>query len=192
MLVLLMPAMAGAQAPGPQASTTSASSSKLWLVAGSASATLRSDCQTCEEDFPYRHSASVLIAAGRRLNDRADLGVELFWLPVETQVGRAHVSHIDAVVQVRPWQAQGFFIKAGAGMAFVGHWVDTVVPAPSNQKALSVMLGAGWVFWPQARFGVEIFGAQHAGAIGDVKGSVADIQDVMANFWSVGAAVVIR
>ena len=39
---------------------------------------------------------------------------------------------------------------------------------------------------------MQIFGSQHVGAIGDVSVPEGLIQDVTANFWSIGAAVVIR
>jgi hypothetical protein len=77
-------------------------------------------------------------------------------------------------------------------MAFLRNWVDAVGPSPINQKALSVVIGAGWAFRPAGRVGVQIFGSQHAGAIGDLQNPGGDVQDVMGNFWSIGAAVVIR
>ena len=77
-------------------------------------------------------------------------------------------------------------------MAFLRNWVDAVGPSPINQKALSVVIGTGWVFRPNARIGVQVVAAQHAGAVGDVKTATADLGDVLSNFWSLGAAIVIR
>ena len=54
------------------------------------------------------------------------------------------------------------------------------------------MIGAGWVFAPSARFGLQLFGAQHALALGDLQSSEGQIPDVIGNRWSIGAAVVIR
>jgi hypothetical protein len=99
---------------------------------------------------------------------------------------------VDAVAQYRLWASQGFFLKGGAGMAFVRNWVDAVGPSSINQKALSVVIGAGWAFRPAARVGVQIFGSQHAGAIGDLQTAGGDVPDVMGNFWSFGAGLVIR
>jgi len=161
-------------------------------VAGGAFATVRGDCQTCEQDTPYRHAGSVLANVGYRISDRMDAGAELFWMPVDTPDGNVRVTHVDAVAQYRLWGSKGFFLKGGAGMAFVRNWVDAVGPSSINQKALSVVIGAGWVFRPAARVGVQIFGSQHAGAIGDLQTAAGDVPDVMGNFWSVGAAVVIR
>jgi len=92
--VCLAPAAAGAQpaSQAPPADTTGSSTpSSVWLVAGGSWATLRGDCQTCEEDYPYQHAASVLANIGYRVHDRMDVGAELFWMPVETASGRRHV-----------------------------------------------------------------------------------------------------
>jgi hypothetical protein len=161
-------------------------------VAGGSFSTIRGDCQTCEEDYPYRHSGSVLANAGVRVTPRMDAGVEFFWMPMETAGGRIRNTHFDAVAQFRPWASKGFFVKGGAGMAFVRNWVDVISPDSFNQKALSIVLGAGWVFRPQARFGLQVFGAQHAAALGDLQTATGQVPDVIGNFWSLGGGIVIR
>jgi hypothetical protein len=185
-----------AQSQTPAHPATSAiaptASSKLWLTAGAASATLRGDCQTCEEDFPYRHAGSILANIGYRVNDQMDVGGEIFWMPVDTEQGEIRTTHLDAVAQFRPWASKGFFLKGGAGMAFVRNWVDAMGLAPVNQKALSVIIGAGWAFRPDQRVGFQVFGAQHVAALGDFQTADEDIEDVVGNFWSLGVAVVIR
>lgn len=195
-LVWLVSAPAIAQPASPATSAAAAgnasAASNLWLVAGGAFATLRGDCQTCEGDYPYRHAGSVLGNIGYRVDNRMDVGAELFWMPVDTEDGRVRTTHVDAVAQFRPWMSHGFFIKGGAGMAFVRNWVDLLGSESINSKALSVVIGAGWVFRPTARLGLQIFGAQHAGALGDLQTSDGEVPDVMANFWSLGAGVVIR
>ena len=70
--------------------------------------------------------------------------------------------------------------------------VDAIGPDAINSKNLSVVIGAGWVLRPTARLGFQLFGAQHVSAIGDLQTSADDIPDVVGNFWSLGAAVVIR
>ena len=166
--------------------------SDLWLVAGGSFSTIRGDCQTCEEDYPYRHSGSVLANAGVRVTPRMDAGLEFFWMPMETAGGRIRNTHFDAVAQFRPWASKGFFVKGGAGMAFVRNWVDVISPDSFNQKALSIVLGAGWVFRPQARLGLQVFGAQHAAALGDLQTATGQVPDVIGNFWSLGGGIVIR
>ena len=101
-------------------------------------------------------------------------------------------THLDAVAQFRPWASHGFFLKGGAGMAFVRNWVDTLSPDSFNEKGLSVLIGGGWAVRPTARLGLQVFDTQHALAMGDLQASEGQIQDVIGNRWSLGAAVVIR
>ena len=181
-LIVLAPAVCAAQAD----------ESRLWVVAGGSSATVRGDCQTCEEDYPYRHGPGILGNIGYRINDRMDVGAEFFWVPLETASGTLNTTHIDAVAQFRPWRTQGFFFKGGAGMAFIRNWVDTLGPGAINSKALSVVIGTGWVFRPDKRVGFEVFASQHAGALGDLQTATSEVPDVMGNYWSIGAALVFR
>jgi hypothetical protein len=172
--------------------TDDAPGSNLWLTAGSAFAAARGDCQTCEEDFPYRHAGSILANIGYRVNTQMDVGAEVFWMPVNTAEARTRTTHLDAVAQFRPWASQGFFLKGGAGMAFVRNWVDAIGPSAINSKALSVVIGTGWAFRPAARVGLQVFAAQHVAALGDFQTPHEDIPDAVANFWSFGVAIVIR
>ena len=190
----LTPAVALAQTTAQVTSRPESpgAASNVWFVAGGAFATMRGDCQECEQDFPYRHSGAVLGNIGYRVNPRMDAGVEIFWMPMDTAQGRVRATHLDAVAQFRPWASKGFFLKGGAGMGFVRNWVDTLGANSFNGKALSVVIGAGWAFAPTARFGFQIFGSQHALALGDLQSAEGQIPDVMGNRWSLGAAVVIR
>ena len=181
-LIILAPTVCAAQTD----------ESRLWIVAGGASATVRGDCQTCEEDYPYRHGPGILANAGYRVNPRMDIGAEIFWVPLETASGTINTTHLDAVAQFRPWQTKGFFFKGGAGMAFVRNWVDTIGSGAINSKALSVVIGTGWVFRAEKRVGFEVFASQHAGALGDLQTSSGDVPDVLGNYWSIGAALVFR
>lgn len=187
-LSMVAPVAAGAQST-PAAPKTA---SRLWLVGGGAFATLRGDCQTCEEDYPYRRSGSVLANVGYRVNDRMDVGAEVFWMPVDSADGQIRTTHFDAIAQLRPWGSRGFFVKGGAGMALVRNWVDVIGPGAENSKALSVVIGGGWAFRPAERVGMQVFLTQHAGAIGDLTTAESDVQDVIGNFWSFGAAIVFR
>jgi len=166
--------------------------SRMWIVAGGTSATVRGDCQTCEEDFPYRHGPGILANAGYRVNPRMDVGAEIFWVPLETASGTLNTTHMDAVAQFRPWRTHGFFIKGGAGMAFIRNWVDAIGPGAINSKALSVVVGGGWAFRVEKHVGFELFASQHAGALGDLQTVAGDVPDVLGNYWSIGAALVFR
>jgi len=181
-LIVLAPAVCAAQAD----------ESRLWIVAGGASATVRGDCQTCEEDYPYRHGPGILANAGYRVNPKMDVGAEIFWVPLETSSGTIRTTHFDAVAQFRPWTSHGFFLKGGAGMAFVRNWIDTLGPDAVNSKALSVVIGGGWAFRTEKRVGFELFASQHAGALGDLQTASGDVPDVMGNYWSIGGALVFR
>ena len=187
-LLVLAPAVAAAQ-PAPGSANTL---SRLWVVGGASLVTMRGDCQTCEEDYPYRHAPSVLANVGYRVNERMNVGGEVFWVSADTAGGRIRTTHFDAVAQFRPWSSQGFFVKGGAGMGFVRNWVDVIGPAAENSKALSVVVGGGWVFRPAERVGLQVIVSQHAGAIGDLTTAESDVQDVIGNFWTIGAGIVFR
>jgi len=188
-VLALAPAAATAQ---PSSTPLSPLPSRLWLTAGAASATLRGDCQTCEADYPYRHGGSMLVNAGYRVNHRMDVGLEVFWVPIGTAQGTIRTTHFDAVAQFRPWASQGFFMKGGAGMAYVRNFIDTISSESLDSKALSLVIGAGWEFMPLRRIGFQLFGSQHVAALGDLATIDGDVPDVVGNFWSFGAAIVIR
>jgi hypothetical protein len=191
LLVWLAPATARAQS-APEPASAAPAVSDFWLVGGTAFVAVLGDCRTCEEEFPYRHGGGVLAAVGHRVNQRMDVGAELFWVPTSTAGGRLRTTHVDAVAQFRPWSSRGFFVKGGAGMAFVRNWVDAIGTGSINSKALSVVVGAGWAFRPAARVGLQLFGAQHAAALGDLQTADGQVSDVMGNYWSLGVALVVR
>ena len=166
--------------------------SKLWFTAGGTFSTLRGDCQTCEEDTPYRHSGGAVANLGYRVNNRMDVGGEVFWMPVETEDGHVRSTHIDAVAQFRPWASKGFFLKGGAGTAFIRNWVEGFEPDAITSKALSLVIGTGWVFRPNERLGLQLSATQHAGALGDFQTAGGEVPDVIGNYWSLGASIVIR
>jgi hypothetical protein len=77
-------------------------------------------------------------------------------------------------------------------MAFIRNWVDVVSQEAITSKALSVVIGTGWEFQASSRIGFQVFASQHAAALGDFKTATSDVQDVIGNYWSIGAAIVIR
>jgi hypothetical protein len=166
--------------------------SNVWFTAGGTFSTLRGDCQTCETDTPYRRSGGVVADLGYRISRQMDVGGEVFWMPFETADGRSRTTHVDAVAQFRPWASHGFLLKGGAGMAFVRNWVDALGAGAINSKALSLVIGGGWAFRPADRVGVQLFVTQHAAALGDFQTATGEVPDVMGNFWSLGASIVIR
>lgn len=183
-----LPAIARAQ----ESPTKETVPSRLWLVIGGVAGTVHGDCQECEEQFPYHHSVGLVGNIGYRVNPRMDVGFDMFYMPFETTTGRIQGAHLDAVAQFRPWSGHGFFVKGGAGMAFIQNWAETTSIAPINSKALSVVVGGGWAFRRESRVGVMLFAEQHVAALGDLQLGPTSIADVTGNSWAIGGGVVIR
>ena len=191
-LLCLTSARAAAQntPPGP----SPADARRPWFVIGGGSTTLLGDCTDCASDT-YLHSAGVLANAGVSLNRRTDVGVEFLWLPETLSTGdEIRVTFLMAAVQFRPWDTRGFFLKAGSGMAFMRNWLDAFEnqSPPIRSKAFALGLGAGWEWRMGGRFGVQVFGAQHVAALGDLETSERTAENVMGNFWLVGAAIAVH
>jgi hypothetical protein len=185
-LAWLISAPAVAQNP-PQADE-----SKLWIVAGAGFGTLRGHCTDCGAEFPYRHGLGIVGNGGYHVNSRMDAGGDVFWMQWKNESGTIQAVALTGVGQFRPWESKGFFVKGGAGMAFVRNWVKTTGPHPDDSKALAVVFGTGWEFKPKGRVGFQLFATQHVGALGDLQTVNGPVADVTGNFWSLGAAVVIR
>jgi hypothetical protein len=171
--------------------------SNAWLVAGGASTTTLASCEDCVEDpATYRHTGSVLVNAGGAINPRTDLGAELL-LVASTTSGpdQIRVTFLMGSVQFRPWQSKGFFVKGGAGMAFVRNWILTTVNGEDSgirSKAFGLGLGSGWEWRASRHVGAQVLGALHVAALGDLEIARGRVENVMGNFWSVGAAIVLR
>jgi hypothetical protein len=197
-MIWLVPALAAAQVTPAPVSTDAGRTSRRWIVIGGASTTLLSDCTDCEDPQDYRHSGSVLGNVGVSLNPRTDVGLEVLWVPSTAVTGdRIRSTLVMAALQFRPWRTQGFFLKAGSGMGFVRNWVVDLAggsdPSPPfTSKAFALGLGAGWEWRVGAPFGVQLLGSQHVVALGDLQTSDRTVENVMGNFWSIGATIVIR
>ena len=192
-LFCLTPARAAAQAPPTPAAVDPASGSP-WLRVGFLSTTFLGDCTDCE-GASYHSTGSLMASVGWALNPRTDLGAEILWVKSQASASdRVRVTFVLGSVQFRPWRSRGFFVKAGAGMAFVHNWILSLEGEdPSfRSKAFALDLAAGWHWRLSRHFGAEVLGAQHVAALGDLETSNRTVENVMANFWSVGAAVVIR
>ena len=198
-LAFLMPAGAWAQNPAATTPTTADDNqSRLVIIAGGTTTTLRGDCQ---EDCPqhgtgaYLNTGSVLAMVGFRVNPLMDAGLEVSWVPAETPAGQDFRStFLLAVASFQPWHSRGLFIKGGMGMTFVRNFVYTEPSPvePITQKALGLTYGIGWTFRRTERVGVQVFGSQHVASIGDFQAQGVPVNDVMANFWSFGGALIFR
>jgi hypothetical protein len=192
-----VPLVARAQAT-PPANSDVTEQSRMWLVLGGASTTFRGDCQedcVAHGTGDYIHASSVQAIAGTRVNRKMDIGAEASWVPATSRDGvDIRTTFLLAAAQFRPWQSQGFFVRGGMGMAFVRNFVygQSGAQPPITSKALGLGYAAGWAFRRSDRVGLQVFGSQHVAALGDFQTGGATATDVIANFWSVGAAIVIR
>ena len=200
-LACLTPALAAAQSVevvATPASESAADQSRMWFVIGATTTTIRGDCQepcAAHGTGAYLHGGSILGVAGVRVNPQVDAGIEVSWVPATTKDGQDfRTTFLLATGQYRPFASNGFFLRGGMGMAFVRNFTfdaaDSVPPITS--KALGLTYGAGWVFGRSSRVGFELFGAQHMAALGDFVSGGVNNENVIANFWSLGAAIVIR
>jgi len=196
LLLTGLPGVAAAQTAGRPASPSQpAEMSKLWIVAGGGSSSFLADCTECGDPEHYRHSGGVLVNAGRSVTRKLDFGAEIFWSTAGTIAGgdRARTTFALAATQFRPWQSQGFFVKAGIGIAFIRNSVTINEEAGEFlSKALAVGIGAGWEWRLRGRFGAEVYASQYAAAAGDILVSAGTANNVLVNYWSVGGAIVIR
>jgi hypothetical protein len=172
--------------------------SRTWIVLGGTSTTLRGDCQedcVAHGTGDYLHSGSFIGMAGTRVNRKANAGGEVSWVPATARDGSAvRSTFLLAAGQFRPWDSHGFFVKGAMGMVFVRNFVydGTGTLPPITSKALGLSYAAGWVFRRERRVGFEVFGAQHLAALGDFQTGGTTATDVIANYWSIGAAIVLR
>jgi hypothetical protein len=193
-LVCLTPVAATAQTD----SATLADQSRMWIVAGGTTTTLRGDCQedcVAHGTGAYLNTGSLFGIVGFRVNPHMDAGVEVSWVPATSVAGDdIRSTFLLAAAQFRPWQTNGFFLQAGMGMAFIRNFVydGTGTLPPITSKALGLTYGVGWTFRHTSRVGLQIFGAQHVAALGDFQTGGVTVENVMANYWSAGAAIVIR
>ena len=200
-LACLTPALAAAQSVevvATPASESAADQSRMWFVIGATATTIRGDCQ---EPCPghgtgaYLHAGSILGVAGVRVNPQVDAGLEVSWVPATTKDGQDfRTTFLLATGQYRPIASSGFFLRGGMGMVFTRNFVfdATGELPPITEKALGLTYGAGWAFARSSRVGFELFAAQHVSALGDFQIGGVNNENVVGNYWSVGAAIVIR
>jgi hypothetical protein len=191
LLLVLISGTAAAQNTLP---APSAEPGRLWIVAGGSATTVLGDCTDCPADT-YLHTGGVFGIVGKSLTPRTNAGLEVFWVPATSAGGDSiRTTYVMGSLQFRPWSSSGFFVRTSAGMAFVRNWIVTTETGSESfiSKAFALEIGGGWEWRLAPRLGTQIFGAQHAAALGDLMTSTSKVENVMGNFWSVGAAIVIH
>ena len=133
---------------------------------------------------------------GHRVNPRTDAGVESDGPP---DVRRRRGHPIDLYRRRGPIQALGVEgildkgrygdgVRAELGLRLQRRRVSPALHVKSTRSHV-----LRWVDLPAyTRVGVQIFRAQHVATLGDLTTSAQTYENVIANFWSVGDALVFR
>ena len=92
-----------------------------------------------------------MVSGGVVVNGQLDAGGEIFWASTTFDAGDYRAAFLLGVVQFRPWQTRGFYLKGGLGLAFIraNITVDDQTTT-STPKGLGVHYGAGWMFGSRA------------------------------------------
>lgn len=194
--LLLIPVYAAAQTT-PAPSSVPATGSRLWIVAGTGFATTRAGCATCDRSGVFLESRSLLVDAGIRISPRVDAGIELMWVGLKVGVDEpVRTTFVLGVAQVRPWATRGLFLRAGMGIGVAGNGLSgkgTTLAPPYTTNALAITYGTGWIFRPERRWTVQVHASHHVAALGTlITVNGIPVQSVVGNYWTVGAAIVIR
>jgi hypothetical protein len=138
------------------------------------------------------------VDAGVRVTPRLDAGVELYWVRLKVNAeDPIQTTFILGVVQFRPWVDRGFFLRAGMGIGIAGNGLynpaGPVLAPPYTTNALGINFGVGWEFMLNRRWGFQVHGLQHVAALGELTTEAGErIRNVVGNYWTVGAAIVLR
>ena len=125
-----------------------------------------------------------------------DAGLEVSWVPATSKAGDdVRSTFVLAAAQFRPWESRGFFLQGRHG-----HGLRPQLRLRRDRHAAADHVeGAGTDLWRRlgvpphrATWAFEMFGAQHVAALGDFQTGGVTVENVIGNFWSVGAAIVIR
>jgi hypothetical protein len=180
----------------------SSTGSRFWIVGGGGFSVARAGCTDpaapCDPSGVFANSRSILLDAGLRVSPKVDAGVELLWVSTPI-VGEAPIrtTFILGVGQLRPWDQLGFFLRAGMGISFAGNGlyspVGEPIAPPFTTNALGLTYGTGWIIGRSHRRALQIHATHHVAAIGELTTTSGEsIKNVVANYWTIGAAVVLR
>ena len=172
--------------------------SRFWIVGGGGFSVARAGCAvTCDEAGVFAHSRSILLDAGLRVSPTVDAGVEMLW--VSTRIADEEpilTTFILGIGQLRPWDRRGFFLRAGMGISFAGNGLYSPIgpplAPPFTTNALGLMYGTGWIIGWDRRRTVQVNATHHVAALGEVTTTGEPLRNVVGNYWTIGAALVIR
>jgi hypothetical protein len=164
-----------------------------WLGVGLGYGAFRTDCNNCTRDDLYSSGGSLVVNGGVTVNDRVDAGGEIFWASTAFDSGEYRAAFLLGIVQFRPWQTHGFYLKGGLGLAFLRSSItvggETTTSAP---KGLGVHYGAGWMFGRGRRVSFAPFGGHYVASLGDLPTAGGVAEDPVSNVWFAGVSVFIR
>jgi hypothetical protein len=207
---LLVPISAFAQQPSPSPTPLPSPTpkpanpphqslwSKSWIAVGTGYAAARAGCATCDREGVVTKSYPILVDAGVKVTPRVDAGLELYWVRLKVNdEDPIQTTFILGVVQMRPWVDRGLFLRAGMGIGIVGNGLfnpnGPALAPPYTTNALAINFGVGWEFKVSRHFGFQVHGMQHVAALGELTTEAGErIRNVVGNYWTIGAAIVIR
>ena len=164
-----------------------------WLGVGLGYGAFRTDCNNCTRDDLYSTGGSLAVNGGVSVNGRMDAGGEIFWASTAFDSGEYRAAFLLGIVQFRPWQTHGFYLKGGLGLAFLRSSItvggETTTSAP---KGLGVHYGAGWMFGRGRRVSFAPFGGHYVASLGDLPTAGGVAEDPVSNVWFAGVSVFIR
>ena len=190
-VALLAPAVSVAQ---EKASPAQAPGSRWWFGAGGGYLAGRAACSNCESDLPYEDGFGFMVQGGLRATARLLVGGEVFTADQTLPSGDFRNTHLLGIVEFRPFQSAGFFLKGGYGMAVA----KGVFPVEGGGQTtartwgMGVIYGAGWIFGDGRRVSVAPVAATYITTIGDISAPQGTATNVVVNGWFLGATVMFR
>ena len=171
---------------------------KLWIVAGGGFSMTRAGCAACSREGVFTNTGSIFFDVGGRVSPQVDAGIEAMFVRARYE-GEDPIltTFIMAIAQFRPWKERGLYLRAGMGFGFVGHGINSPIgkqlAPPYSTNALGLSYGLGWIVRRERRWTLQASFAHHIAAIGELTTvSGIPIKNVVGNYWTSGAAIVIR
>ena len=159
-----------------------------WIVVGGGATSILGDCTDCE-NRNYLHTSGFLAIAGTSFTPRTDVGGEFFWTEARSVISDP-IRGLHGSFQFRPEKTQRIFVRISA-MAFEKNWIVSADPSPvllRNVRARTRRRLGMALCQDSARRSL----AFNRGPLGDLTLRDAHFENVVGNFWTAGAAIVIR